>query len=550
VTRAALLLLFLALTAGPAFAQGSFGALKEGAASTEEGVRRAILIGIDEYDDPALSALRFAAKDAADLAAVLTRSEYGGFSSVEVVVDGDLTALGIVARLEVWRDTLAPADLGVVYFSGHGTRWLDETNRSHIYLATSDTKRDYPLASSLPMDALREFVETLPALRRVLIVDACFTGAGKVSAATQEAAADALVDEQMPFPDRPRDGEAQLFATTYGKPAAELDALQNGAYTHHLVEALGARFDDADINADRVVSVAEAHDWARDATMQATSEIQAPMIQYRITGRETLILSGDPNSRERARMAMVTSYEGPQQGLRLFVDGEEKGAFPRTLLVEPGPHKVEFRTLADKVVDRGRVTLKPEGVYSVRKLRDALNGGRHFLSAGYAHTWLPGEAWRSETVPDAPGVRLGYEIRFPSRNPVGRMFGISADLSVSFFGEEASAGDLVAPPSVLLDLGAGPRLRLPLGPVYLQVGLRAALLGLFRSEYRQPFTHWIVGASGADAVLGVRPVPQFAIQIRYQPMLFLGDLKGVTASDEGAPMNLLNRIVGGVEIGF
>ncbi len=544
------LLLLVAMT-GPALAQGSFGALKEEAASTgESGHRRAIVIGIDAYDDPTFATLKFAAKDATDVAAVLSDSRYGGFTSVEVVVDGDLSALGLVARLEAWRDTLAPDDLAVVYFSGHGTRWLDEKNRSHIYLATTDTRRDYPISSALPMDALREFVQTLPALRRVLVVDACFTGQGKAPAATQEAAAAALVDEEMPFPDRPRDGEAELFATTYGMPAAELDALSNGAYTHHLVLALGERFDEADVNGDRVVSVAEAHDWARDATMQATGELQAPMLQYRIVGRETLILSGDPDSRERARLAMVTSYEGPQQGLRLFVDGEEKGSFPRTVLVEPGPHQIEFRTLADKVVDRGRVTLKPEGVYSVGRLRDSLNGGRHLLSAGYAHTWLPGEAWRSETVPDAPGFRVGYDFRFPSRSPLLRRLGLFVDVSFAYFGPETADGGLTAPTSALLDVGLGPRIRLDIGPVYLQAGARLAVLGLLRSEVQQPFTHWLIGAAGGEAVVGVRPAPRLGIQVRYQPMLFLGDLGGVSAPGEPAPMNLMSRIVGGVEIGL
>ncbi len=192
----------------------------------------------------------------------------------------------------------------------------------------------------------------------------------------------------------------------------------------------------------------------------------------------------------------------------------------------------------------------PEGVYSVGKLRDSLNGGRHLVSAGYAHTWLPGEAWRSETVPDAPGFRVGYDFRFPSRHPLIRRMGLFVDVNVAFFGEEPSAGGLAAPASTLIDVGVGPRFRLDLGPVFLHVGVRAAVLGLIREEWRQPFPHWLVGAVGGDTAFGVRPIPRLSIQIRYQPMLFLGDLKDETTEDEPAPMNLMSRIVGGIEIGF
>ena len=540
---------------GGAIAQGSFGAIKDAATTAERGVRRAIVVGINDYDDPAFASLRFAAKDAEDVAGVLSDSRYGGFASVEVVVDGDLTAAGIVGRLEAWSKTLGPDDLAVVYLSGHGTRWLDEKDRSHVYLATSDTKRAYPLVTSLPMDALKEFVDTLPTMRRVLIVDACFTGDGKAPAADQAAAASALVDEVMPFPSRAQDGEAHLFATTYGRPAAELAELQNGAYTHHLLLALTERFDEADLNGDQVVSVSEAHDWARDATMQATSELQVPMIQYRIIGRETLILSGDPGSRERAQLAMVTSYEGPQQGLRLFVDGEEKGAFPRTVLVEPGSHQIEFQNLAGKVVDRGKVRFKAEGVYSVAKLRDDLNGGRHLLSVGYAHTWFPGAQWKTPTVPHGPGFRIAYDFRFPSRSPVVRRMGLFADVSMAFFASRESLLEVdhvrqEAPRTTLLDVGVGYRFRFELGPVSLQLGLRAAVMALLREEYRLPWVHWLLGGVGGDAMVGVRPVKGLSIQVRYQPTATLADLHLVTADGEPPPMWWVHRLVGGIEVGF
>lgn len=544
------LLLSLAL-ASSAQAQGAFGELKEAAASStgETGSRRAFVIGINEYSGTGFEDLRFAKADATDLAAVLRDPTWGGFSSVELVVDGDLSALGIVKRMEAWASTLAPDDLAFVYFSGHGTRWLDDKNRSRVFLATQGSKKDDPLQNSLPMDAMREFVETLPTMRRVLLVDACFTGSGKVSDARADAAAQAIVDEDLPFPDRAQDGEAYVFATTYGKPALESEALGHGVYTHHFIQSLSERFDDADLDGDLTVSVSEAHDYARDRTMESTKSVQVPMIQYRFIGRETLLLSGDADARKRSRLAMVTSYQGPQSGVSFWVDGQEKGAFPRSVLIEPGSHTVEFRNPAGNVIDRGRVRFAPEQVIDVSALRDTLNGGRHILQFGYAHTWLPGEAWTTESVPHAPGFRFGYELRFPSRNPLIRKLGLEVDTSVGIWPEtEASVlgAPTTAPMSVSLEVGFGPTIRLDLGPVMLQAQPRVSLVNLWRTEEFGPFKNWIFGAAGGQFAVGVRPTHRVGIVVRYAPMLFNADLDGNGAAD----LDVMHRIVGGVEFGL
>ena len=548
--RALGLLALLLMASPPAWAQGAFGDLKEAAPShTASGHRRAIVIGINEYGGTGFEDLRFAKADATELAEVLRDGRYGGFTSVELVVDGDLSALGIVKRLEAWAATLAPDDLALVYFSGHGTRWLDERNRSRVFLAAQGSNKTDPLQNSLPMASMREFVQTLPTMRRVLVVDACFTGDGKVSESDAAGAARAIIDEDMPFPDRAQDGEAYVFATTYGKPALESEALGHGVYTHHFIQALSERFDDADLDGDLTVSVSEAHDYARDETMRGTDQRQVPMIQYRFIGRETLLLSGDANARTRSRLAMVTSYRGPQQGVQLFVDGQEKGAFPRSVLVEPGVHTVEFRNAAGKVIDRGRLRFKPEQVIEVHRIRDTLNGGRHVLQVGYAHTWLPGEAWRTEAVPSAPGVRVGYELRFPSRNPFVRRLGLEVDASVGFFPEadaEFRGVAVKAPVTGSLELGFGPTIRIDMGPLFMIVQPRVSVMNLWRETVQEPFGHWLFGAAGAQFVFGGRPTHRLAIAARYSPMIFNADLDG----NAEANFEIMHRVVGGVEIGF
>jgi hypothetical protein len=553
-----IVLLLCALAPAAAAAQGVFGALEEPTAPTS--ARRAFVIGINEYSDASLGLLRYAQRDAERLSEVLADPMRGGFTSVDLVTSGDLSARGLVARLTAWSSTLGPDDLALVYFSGHGTRSLDERNRSRVYLATTDTKKANPEATSVPLQAMQEFMETLPTTRRVLVIDACFTGDGKVASATAEAVSRALVDEAMPYADKVAEKEAQLFATSYGRPALELENLEHGVYTHFFIDALGSGASAADINQDGVVSVSEAHDYARDGTLATTGEVQVPMAFYTIVGNEELFLSGDPSARADARLALITSYAGPQEGMVLVIDGEEKGTFPRTVAIEPGKHTVAFRNHKGQLIENGRMHFRDGVSYDVAAIRTNLNGGRHMLSVGYAHSWVPGAQWKSDTVPSAFGARIGYGLRFGGRSPVARVLGLGADLTWGLFPERTDQdGFLLAPITHLVDLGVGPTFRVPLGPVTIQLMPRFSGMLLLRDLTDQPFLPWVLGTVGGDVSVAVSPHPRVSIKVHWVPSfttaaldLSAAEIEAEVAAAPGwqPPIRFLNRIVGGIEIGL
>jgi hypothetical protein len=286
--------------------------------------------------------------------------------------------------------------------------------------------------------------------------------------------------------------------------------------------------------------------------MTATAEMQVPMVWYKIIGREELLLSGDPNSRSRAQLAMLTAYDAPQEGMRLFVDGVEKGAFPRSVLIEPGSHVVEFQNLAGKRVDAGRMTFRKEQVYSVGRVRNALNGGLHQISLGYAHVWMPAENASSlGPWPSAPGARLAWVGRVKTRSPLLRRLGIGADITYNQFRVERSLipidGRIYAPKTSMLEIGFGPLFRLDVPFVLIQIQPRASVVNLFRhgpglyefsdgdgttvvdlsaSTPEEPFQSWIFGALGADFALGVRPINRLSVQVHYSPMVFNAALTG------------------------
>ena len=200
--------------------------------------------------------------------------------------------------------------------------------------------------------------------------------------------------------------------------------------------------------------------------------------------------------------------------------------------------------------------------YDVSQIRKSLNGGRHMLSLGYAHSWFPGVQFKTEGVPNGPGVRLGYGLRFPGRSPAIRILGLAADITYGAFPERddvTASGLLFAPTTHMLDLGAGPTFRVPLGFMTIQIMPRLSGMLLLRAISGQPYLPWILGTVGADLSLAFHPHPRVGIKVHWVPSftnaavdLTQADIAAelVTAPGWQPPIRFLNRIVGGIEIGL
>ncbi|MFT4978336.1 MAG: putative caspase-like protein [Myxococcota bacterium] len=325
--------------------------------------RVAVLIGIQDYTDPDLQGLQFAAKDASDLGGVLSDPSAGGFDIVHVISRQDETTAGAI------RHAIATATAGLqrddtflLYVSGHGTLTVDPLSGSALYLLPSDGDLDRPAQTGVAVSWLEEVVNALPARRRVLILDTCHNGrAGSRSA--MSASTSRMLSSMRGEPPAPAvgvavsDNEARLFAAEYYQAAYEDPALENGVYTNFLIAALTAERDSADLDRDGLVDVVEAHDFAMDRTFQHTGGAQMPRAEYRITGREKIYLSGDPSTRSGAEQALLSAYDQLLSSARLFVDGVPRGGAVGAHPVEPGRHSIELRSDSGQLLVRERVHL-------------------------------------------------------------------------------------------------------------------------------------------------------------------------------------------------
>lgn len=399
--------------------------------------RVAVLIGVQDYADPALQGLRFSAKDARDVGSVLSDADRGGFDRVTVLTGSTATSrAGLLSALRTATADLQRDDTFLLYLSGHGTLTLDPIEGSRLWFLPSDARLDEPDRTGLSVSELEEFVSELPARRRVLILDTCHNGrAGSkslVSGATANTLRGLRGEPPAPRADREiSESEARLFAAQYYQPAMEDPELGNGVYTHFLLEGLTAANRDADLDRDGLVDVIEAHSYARDHTIAYTGGLQVPRAEYRIVGRQEIFLSGRSSERTAAEQALLSACDMVLNRARLLVNGIPRGEFPGLYAIEPGTQNIEVQTSDGRVLLKERVAFTAGSRVAFEDLMRARRGSVgvalgpsvvqgaaafHPLTASLQVTWARpfnlGGPWRPDLhaafdvatgeVPDAP----------------------------------------------------------------------------------------------------------------------------------------------------
>lgn len=158
----------------------------------------------------------------------------------------------------------------IVFYSGHA-------DASGLHLG----------GSTLPMDELKALVEGSPAAVRVLIVDACRSGALTRVKGVVEAPSFALETKD----DVAMEGLAIITSSAAGESSQESDRLSSSFFTHHFVNALRGA---ADANGDAKVTLTEAYAYTYHQTLRSsgsTLALQHPTYAYDLKGRGDLVLA-------------------------------------------------------------------------------------------------------------------------------------------------------------------------------------------------------------------------------------------------------------------
>ena len=307
--------------------------------------RVALVVGVDRYDDGAFPRLRYASRDALAMAEVLGDPMQGGFDEVVVLTtEQETSRISILATLDEMVGTLQRNDTFLLYFSGHGTLSAEDSGETSLYLCTRDTHAERPASTAIRVDALqRIFRNRVSCRRKVMVLDSCHNGEAKsfVDDQTRERISRRRSSLDPAVLTRVGEAEAHLFAAAFHQPALEDPDLGHGVYTYFLLESMDRRSDDADLDMDGVISVIEAHQFARDRTIAHTGGAQVPQAMFKEVGREDIFLSGGDDALMVAERGLLTSYSRLLAACHITVDGVPRGMLPKALAVEPGLHQIE-----------------------------------------------------------------------------------------------------------------------------------------------------------------------------------------------------------------
>jgi caspase domain-containing protein len=396
----------------------------EHALSTAYAPRRlALLVGVSRFQDAQWRDLRYATKDAEDLAAALRDPTRGHFDSVRVLSRPEETtrATILAALRQLRQEATRPDDVVVVYFSAHGTLARDGKGELKRYLVTTDASFRAIPQTALPMDELKSEFDQLPSRRRLMVLATCHSGSGK-SLLPKELEAE-LAGIKAGFYARPLEESSRasmvFAACDWGETAREDEGLQNDIYTHFLIDGLNGA---ADRNSDGAVTASEAHDHARRRTYAFTQGRQRPSAEILEVGADPVVLSGHI---DRTGRPELFSYNPRLDGFTLKVDGETRTELPGGAAVPPGRRTVEL-TKGDDVL--------------LREVVDIAAGER-----------LPLERLLSESVPRRSLALMGGMFSFVDARSRNELLPASPELALVLRLEERPLPDL----SLVFDLSGG-----------------------------------------------------------------------------------------------
>lgn len=248
-----------------------------------------VAAGVETYQDPGISPLRYGAADARALAEVVAKAGVPADHVRLLVSDGAPeqrpTRTSLRMALRSVRELARAGDTLIFFFAGHGMRQGDE-----LHLLTWDADGESPesmAGTSLAMSEVNDVLRGFAGAHVLFILDAC-----RNDPSASRAAADAMMDESFARVARPRviapaGGEpvqgAVLLACEAGQRAWEMPAGGHGVFTHFLLRGLQGEAAEADgtVRLSRLARYlqTEVSAWARNAGKQQTPRLDNPTEQ-------------------------------------------------------------------------------------------------------------------------------------------------------------------------------------------------------------------------------------------------------------------------------
>jgi hypothetical protein len=290
--------------------------------------RYAILVGSNDGDAGEVT-LRYAESDATRVGKILR--DMGEFQPEDVLTLADVTAEDLRRSLiDLNTRIRASSDPSMlfVFYSGH-----------------ADAEAIHLRGTRLDVSELRNLVYGSPATARILVIDACRSGAVTRVKGGHPGPSFAIdVDEKLTA-----EGVAILTSSAAGEDSQESDQLGASFFTHFFTSGmLGA----ADSNGDGIVSLSEAFTYASERTLVATAGTMAgpqhPTYRFDLGGHSDLVLTSP--GKQGKRFGVLEFHDGGSYLVQKggwsgpVVAEVATGAGTRHVALLPGDYYVTFRS--------------------------------------------------------------------------------------------------------------------------------------------------------------------------------------------------------------
>lgn len=238
--------------------------------------RWAVIVGVSEYANRGIPALRYADRDAEALASFLQTPEGGGFDAdhMRVLINKDATLSNLRDAMIDFLQQAIDKDLVVIYFAGHGAP--DPTRPQNLYLLTYDTDPSRLGTTAFPMWDIQTVVSRQIAAKKVVVLsDACHSGGISVDVATRglDVTQSNPINQYLAELARAKDGMVVFTASAAGEVSQEFPELGHGVFTYYLLEGLKGA---ADTNNDLLVTVNEVMGYVEEQVKRKTRGAQNP----------------------------------------------------------------------------------------------------------------------------------------------------------------------------------------------------------------------------------------------------------------------------------
>src|SRR5262249_11703854 len=190
---------------------------------------RALFVGVNDYASANVGKLRFAAKDATDLAAFFKGQEGKSYSKVEIKALPDAKRIDVINGLEWLEKESAEGDVNLLFLAGHGA-----TIEQQFYFLAVDSEPEAMRATAVSKDEILRTIRNRKGAM-VVMLDACHSGAGieaptETSRVDMNRIANELGDQSL---------GVLLYASARGRQFSfEHADWQNGAFTRAMLEGL------------------------------------------------------------------------------------------------------------------------------------------------------------------------------------------------------------------------------------------------------------------------------------------------------------------------